>query len=89
MKWLIVGLVLLVFGLAGWIIGVGAQAGERKPERRPGVACMFDPACNTPERMRRERAEEQERRMRDLEAQLEGLQEREARERLERGSPRY
>ena len=32
MKWLIVGLLLVVLGLAGWIIGAGAQAeGMRSP----------------------------------------------------------
>ena len=86
MKWVIVGLLLVVLGLAGWIIGNGAQAGERKPERRPGVACMFDPACNTPERrdMFGQTYEERqlEQRIRGLESALECMQKRAEYERI-------
>ena len=91
MKWLIVGLLVVVFGLVGWIIGNGAQAGERKPERRPGVACMFDPACNTPERrdMFGQTYEERqlEQRIRGLENGLRHMQEEERMRKL--GGPRY
>ena len=71
MKWLIVGLLLVVLGLVGWIIGGGAQAGYTKSESRPGAPYSFDPARYEEGRRNRQ----QESRMDALEDKLQCLQE--------------